>query len=224
MSESGMQSGAKGDVTAGLTIGRFTEMLSAQTSTPGGGGAAAIAGAMAASLVSMVISFTVGKKKYAEVEAEFLAHQEVTETLRKELLALADADVEAFLAVAATYSMPKETDAEKAARTEAMQTALKGATRVPFITAEKCLAVIERAEPVGARGNPNVVSDAATAVYLGHAALMSAVANVNINLKSIKDEAFVAQWSARVADIVARGNRAADAARAACAHTLGVTL
>jgi formiminotetrahydrofolate cyclodeaminase len=179
---------------------------------------------MAASLVSMVINFTVGKKKYAEVDAELRAHLEVTETLRKELLRLADDDVMAFTAVAATYTMPKESDEEKAARTEAMQVALKGATRVPFITAEKCLEVIQRAEPVGAKGNPNVVSDAATAVYLANAAFKAALANVNINLKSIKDEAFVGEWADAVAKLSARAQQATAAALAACSATLGVEL
>jgi formiminotetrahydrofolate cyclodeaminase len=218
------ESVAATEVTAELPIGRFTEMLSAQTSTPGGGGAAAITGAMAASLVSMVINFTVGKKKYAEVEEELQGHLAATETLRQELLELADADVRAFTAVTATYSMPKESDDEKAARTEAMQVALKGAAQVPFTTAEKCLAVIQRAEPVGAKGNPNVVSDAATAIYLAHAALKSAVANVNINLKFIKDEAYVVQWTAEVVALVGRADAATRDALAACSNTLGVAL
>ncbi len=224
MSETGAASAAPADVTAELPIGRFTEMLSAQTSTPGGGGAAALSGAMAASLVSMVIAFTVGKKKYAEVESELRAHAAATEALRIELLGLADADVQAFVAVTATYGMPKETDEEKEARTAAMQVALKGAARIPFVTAERCLQVIERAEPVGAKGNPNVVSDAATAVYLAHAALLAAIANVNINLKSIKDEAFVEEWSAEVAKLLARATRATEVALDACSNTLGVAL
>jgi formiminotetrahydrofolate cyclodeaminase len=227
MSDSNAQSGASTTeevLTADLPIGRFTEMLSAQTSTPGGGGSAAIAGAMAASLVSMVINFTVGKKKYAEVETEFRSHLEATEALRQELLALADADVAAFTAVTAAYAMPKESDAEKAARTEAMQVGLKQAARIPFVTAEKCLAVIQRAEPVGAKGNPNVVSDAATAVYLAYAAMLAGIANVNINLKSIKDEVFVAEWAAEVAKLQTAAEAARASALAACSQTLGVAL
>lgn len=224
MSETNAQSGAPAGITADLPIGNFTEMLSAQTSTPGGGGAAALAGAMAASLVSMVINFTVGKKKYAEVEEEFRAHLVATEALRKDLLGLADADVAAFTAVTATYAMPKETDEEKAARSEAMQVALKGAARIPFITAQKCLEVIQRAEPVGAKGNPNVVSDAATAIYLAYAAMLAGIANVNINLKSIKDETFVAEWAAEVATLLEQAEAARASALAACMGTLGVAL
>jgi formiminotetrahydrofolate cyclodeaminase len=210
--------------TAEMTIGAFGDALAAQTSTPGGGGAAAITGSMAASLVSMVIQFTLGKKKYAEVEAEFQDLLRQSETLRKELLALADADVEAFNGVSATYSMPKETEAEKSARTEALQAALKHAAEIPYVTAEKCLAVIELAEPVGAKGNPNVVSDAATAVYLAEAALQSAIANVNVNLKLIKDEAFVATWSARRDAMLNEMRESVAAAKTACQLTLGIDL
>ena len=210
--------------TAELSLGEFHSALAAQTSTPGGGGAAAVTGSMAAALLSMVINFTLGKKKYAEVEQEFQHHLLRSEALRLELLALADSDVDAFTAVAATYSMPKESDAEKAARSEAMQTALKGAAQVPFTVAEKCLAVIELAAPVGAKGNPNVVSDAATAIYLAHAGLLSAIVNVNINLKNIKDAAFVLEWSLRRDDLLMSAHAALDAAKSACSATLGVSL
>lgn len=210
--------------TAELTLQAFGDALAGQTSTPGGGGAAAVAGSLAAALVSMVINFTIGKKKYAHVEEEFHSYLAESEQLRAEMLALADRDVEAFTAVAATYSMPKESEAEKAARSAALQEALKGAALVPFTVAEKCLEVIRLVEPVGAKGNANVVSDAATAIYLAQAGLMSAIVNVNINLKSIKDANFVLDWSVRRDDLLARAATSVDAARRACAATLGVTL
>lgn len=210
--------------TAEMTIGAFVDALAAQSSTPGGGGAAAITGSMAAGLVSMVINFTVGKKKYAEVEEDFQGYLKRSEELRRELLALADADVAAFTAVSATYGMPKETDEEKAARTEALQAALKHAAEVPFVTAQKCLEVIKLAEPVGIKGNPNVVSDAATAIYLADAALMAAVANVNVNLKLIKDDAFVDEWAARRDALLRDTVTAVGAGKRACAATIGVTL
>jgi formiminotetrahydrofolate cyclodeaminase len=210
--------------TSEMSIGDFVDALAAQTSTPGGGGAAAVTGAMAAALVSMVINFTLGKKKYAEVDEEFRTLLEQSEALRSDLLALADSDVAAFNGVAATYSMPKETDDEKAARSDAMQLALKHAAQVPFITAEKCLRVIRLAEPVGAKGNTNVVSDAATAIYLANSALKSAVANVNVNLKLIKDESFVNEWSAARDALLEQANEAVNASTAACESTLGVTL
>lgn len=209
---------------AHMTTMEFVDALAAGQPTPGGGGAAALTGSQAAALVSMVINFTLGKKKYAEVEAEMQGYLARSEALRGDLLAAVDADAAAFDAVAATYSLPKETDAEKAARTAAMQTALKHAAAVPFAVATQCLEIMQLAAPVGAKGNTNVVSDAATALYLAFAALQSAIVNVNVNLKFIKDEAFVAEWAAKVADFLAEADAAYAAAKAAIEGSLGVTL
>ena len=207
-----------------MTTGAFVDALAAQTSTPGGGGAAALTGSMAAALVSMVINFTVGKKKYAEVEAEMQGYLLRSEQVRRDLLAEVDADAAAFDAVSATYTMPKETDEEKAARTAALQAALKHAAAVPYRMAEQVLEIMQLAEPVGAKGNTNVVSDAASALYLAYGALKCALVNVNINLKFIKDEAFVSEWSAKTDDMLARADAAYAAARRAIEGTLGVTL
>jgi formiminotetrahydrofolate cyclodeaminase len=209
---------------ANLNTAEFLDALASGQSTPGGGGAAALTGSQAAALISMVINFTVGKKKYAEVEAEMQGYLLRSEQLRRDLLAEVDADAAAFDAVSATYSMPKETDAEKAARTAALQAALKHAAAVPFGVAEQALEIIRLAEPVGGKGNSNVVSDAASALYLAYAALKCALVNVNINLKFIKDEAFVAEWSAKTDDMLARADAAYAAARAAIEQTLGVGL
>lgn len=211
-------------VTADMTIRAFSDALAAKTATPGGGGAAAIAGSQAAALVSMVINFTLGHKKYAEVELAMQAYLQQSETLRHELLALADRDVEAFSAVAACYSMPRATDDEKSARTAALQTALKGATQAPFVTAQKCLAVLQLVEPVGRQGNANVVSDAAAALYLAEAGLHCALINVSINLKLIKDETFVAACTAQRDQLLADAASASAAGKAACATTLEIAL
>jgi len=210
--------------TAELTLGAFGDALAARQSTPGGGGAAAVTGSQAAALVSMVINFTLGNKKYTTVAAEMQTLLAQSEQLRHDLLALADRDVEVFNTVSACYAMPKETDNEKAARTAALQRALKAAAEVPFAVAAKCLAVLDLAAPVGEKGNANVVSDAAVAIYLANAALYSAVVNVNINLKFIKDDAYVATWSAKRDALLAQATAAYAHARIACVTTLGVEL
>lgn len=210
--------------TADLTLRAFADALAARQSTPGGGGAAAVTGSQAAALISMVINFTLGNKKYAAVEADMQSWLSQSEALRHELLALADRDVEVFNAVSTCYAMPKETDAEKAVRTTVLQTALKAAAEVPFTVAEKCLAVLRLAAPVGAKGNANVVSDAGVAMYLANAALYSAIINVNINLKFIKDADYVATWSAKRDALLADAATAYTEARTACAATLGVEL
>lgn len=210
--------------TAQQPIGSFLDSLAAKQSTPGGGGAAALTGAQAAALVSMVINFTIGNKKYAEVDAEMQDYLVQSESLRKTLTELADRDVEAFDAVSACYGMPKSTDDEKAARTAAMQSALKGAAEVPFEIAEACRDVINIAGPVGEKGNANVVADAASALYLAHAGMQGAFVNVNINLKYIKDDAYVAEWSAKRDVLLRETNELYASGRAACSQTLGITI
>jgi len=206
------------------TTAEFIEALASGHPTPGGGGAAALTGSQAAALISMVIHFTVGKKKYAAVEEEMRVYLAQSEALRVALLAAVDTDAAAFDAVAATYAMPKETDVEKAARTAALQAALKYATVVPFDVAKKCLTIIKLAEPVGAKGNSNVVSDAAAALYLANAALKSAMVNVTINLKFIKDEDFVNEWTAKVTQLLAETEASYAVAERAIAATLEVSL
>jgi formiminotetrahydrofolate cyclodeaminase len=206
------------------TIQEFLDALAAETSTPGGGGAAALTGSQAAALLSMVINFTKGRPKYAAVEEEMQRYLEHSETLRRELYELINKDAEAFEAVAACYSMPRTTEEEKAARTEALQQAMHGATEVPYSIGEKCLTLLKLAKPIAEKGNSNVVSDAATAAHLAFGAVLSALVNVNINLKYIKDEAYTAEWGYKAERLVANAQMAYNEARAACSNTLGVTV
>lgn len=207
-----------------MSLNDFLDALASKQSTPGGGGAAALTGSQAAALLSMVINFTLGNKKYADVHAAMTGHLETSEDLRQKLLTLADDDAAAFAEVAAGYAMPRGSDEEKRARTAAIQEALKVATRVPMATAERCLDVLRLVEPVAAQGNTNVVSDAATALYLADAALRAAVVNVNINLKSIKDEAFVTHAATQRDHLLSEAAAAIDAGRAACQQSLGFDL
>jgi formiminotetrahydrofolate cyclodeaminase len=210
--------------TGEFTIADFLDVLAAKQSTPGGGGAAALTGSQAAALLCMVANFTVGAKKYAEVQEEMKEYLAAAEALRLRLLALADEDVVAFQGVTACYAMPKESDTEKAARTEALQAALKEAARVPFNTAESALAVMKLAKPVAEKGNSNVVSDAAVALYLADAALHAAIVNVNINLKFIKDKDYVESFSAARNSLLAAGATALAQGKAACQQVLEIEL
>lgn len=210
--------------TGATTIAAFLDALASKQSTPGGGGAAALTGSQAAALLSMVINFTLGNKKYADVQAAMTGYLATSEALRAGLLALADEDAAAFAGVSAGYALPKESDAEKAARTAAIQNALKVAARVPMSTAERCVDVLRLVAPVAAQGNTNVVSDAATALYLADAGLRAAVVNININLKFIKDEGFVAQAAAQRDALLADAAGAIAAGKAACQESLGIEL
>ena len=169
----------------------FLDQLASKASTPGGGSAAAIMGAMGAALISMVANLTVGKKKYEDVEAEMQGFLEQSEALRTRLTGMIQADVDVFDKVMAAYDMARETEAEKAQRSKTIQAALKEATDVPLACAKLCADVIELCRPVAEKGNLNVISDAGVAVLAAHAALRSAALNVYINIGGIRDEDFV---------------------------------
>jgi formiminotetrahydrofolate cyclodeaminase len=168
----------------------FLDQLASSAATPGGGSAAAIIGAMGAALVSMVCNLTIGKKKYADVEIEMKDVLAQTEALRKKLTAMIQDDVKAFDAVMGAYGMPKETDAEKAARDKAIQSALKLATDVPLACAYAAREVIDLAAIASSKGNLNVISDAGVGVLAGYAALRSAALNVLTNARMITDKTF----------------------------------
>lgn len=172
------------------TIGAFLDGLASSAPTPGGGGAAAIHGAMGAALLSMVCNLTIGKKKYVEVEGELKEILGQSEALRAELTGMIADDVAAFDAVMAAYGLPKGTDAEKEARAAEIQAALKVATDVPLECCRACRKVIDLAQPVADKGNLNVISDAGVAVLSAHAGLRSAALNVYVNAKGLDDRAF----------------------------------
>ncbi len=162
----------------------------ARAATPGGGGAAAIIGAMGAALVSMVCNLTIGKKKYAEVEADMKDVLGKTEALRQRLTGMIEDDAKAFDAVMGAYGMAKETDQQKAARDQAIQAALKQATDVPMRCCHAAREVIDLAAIAADKGNLNVISDAGVGVLAAYAALRSAALNVFTNARMINDKTF----------------------------------
>ncbi|MDD5276182.1 MAG: cyclodeaminase/cyclohydrolase family protein [Methylovulum sp.] len=186
------------------SVQTFLDELASKAATPGGGSAAAIMGAQAAALVSMVCNLTIGKPKYAEVEADMQALLEKSEALRKKLTALIKADMDVFDRVMAAYGLPKETDPEKTARSEAIQTVLKDATEVPLACARACREAIELSDIAAEKGNLGVISDAGAAVMAAYSGLKSAALNVYINTNSLKDPLFVEQKLAEL-DVILTG-------------------
>lgn len=168
----------------------FLEQLASRASTPGGGSAAAIMGAMGAALNSMVANLTVGKKNYEAVDAEMRDLLEQSETMRAGLTEMVQADVEVFDRVMGAYGMAKDTAEQKETRSQAIQEALKEAAEVPLACAELCADVIRLCRPMAEKGNANVLSDVGVAVLAAHAALRSAALNVYINIGGIKDQEF----------------------------------
>jgi len=168
----------------------FLDELASKSATPGGGSVSALMGAQSAALTSMVCNLTIGKPKYAEVETEMQALLQKSEVLRAKMTGLIKADVDVFNRLMAAYGLPKETDEEKATRTEAIQTVLKAATEVPLDCARACAEAIELSRCAANKGNLGVISDAGAAVLAGYSGLKSAALNVYINTGSLKDRQF----------------------------------
>ena len=173
-----------------LSCQEFLEKLASNAPTPGGGGGAAMAGALAVALTSMVGNLTVGKEKFAAHEEEVQNILAKAEALRLKMLSLVNADAEVFNCFMACYRMPKATEEEKLARNQAIQNAAKEAAGVPFEIAQSCLEVMKLAERIAIIGNPGAITDAAVSAIMARASLRSAVYNVVVNLKLIKDEAY----------------------------------
>ena len=185
----------------------FLDELSSAAPAPGGGSVAALSGALGAALVSMVCNLTLGKKKYADVEKDITGILDRSEALRHQLANLLEADVRVYTQVSQAMKLPRDTDEQKVARTEALQNALQAATEVPMQVAEACVEVMDLCRPVTEKGNINVVSDAGVAVLMAEAGLRSAALNVLVNLGWIKDEVFVERNRAKL-DALLKGKPA----------------
>lgn len=192
------------------SVQAFIDGLASKAPTPGGGSAAAVMGAQAAALISMVCNLTIGKPKYAEVEIEMQSLLEKSEALRKTLTDMIKADVEVFECLMAMYGLPKDSDEEKAARSEAIQSALKEATVVPLKCAHACAETIALSRIAADKGNLAVISDAGVAVMAAYGALKSAALNVYINAGSLKDRAFADAKLAELETILKGADLAAE--------------
>jgi glutamate formiminotransferase / formiminotetrahydrofolate cyclodeaminase len=207
---------------AASTEPTFLDKLAAGTPTPGGGSAAAYSGASAAALVSMVARLTVGKKKYAGVEAQMWPLIDQAESLRAGLTqAIAD-DSAAFEAYLAAVRLPKNTPEEQAARAIQLDQATLHAAEVPLQTAQKTVEVLQLAVQVAQLGNANAISDAASAAALARAALTCAGLNVRINCQGLLDAAPAAPLLDRLAELEAQADQFERDVRAAFAERTGI--
>ncbi len=193
------------------TVRKYTERLASDQPTPGGGSAAALAGALAAASAAMVASFTVGREKFAAVEQDVQRILQILQDQRERLLELTDADAEAYSQVGAAYGLPKDTEEDKQARREAIQQALKAAAEVPMGVAVACAQVIPVLEELARKGNQNLISDVGVAAQLALAALWCAELNVEVNLAFIKDADYIAQKRQLLHQLMAASEPAAHA-------------
>lgn len=170
-----------------LSVSQFLAALASSDPTPGGGTAAAIAGAMGTSLLMMVAGLPKSRTNSEAEHAALAAAHAALAPLAARLRALADEDSEAYGQVMAAYRLPKQGDAEKAARSAAIQAALEEATRVPLETLQACAEVLQQGVVVARHGHVMAASDASVALGLIEAAANGAAANVRTNLEGLKD-------------------------------------
>ncbi len=192
---------AAGGLRAGVEP--FIEQLAAPTATPGGGSASAAAGAMAAGLANMVAAMSRGKKAYLEHEAQLSEAIAKLSKLRESLKAAIDADADSYNQVMAAYKGVKAGAGEGGDRDYLIETALKGATNVPLTVAEQSREVAQMVERLKPITNPNMASDLTVAMALAQAAVTGALANVEINLASLRDQNFVNATRQRAAGLMA---------------------
>lgn len=188
----------------------FLDILSSKEPVPGGGGASALCGAVGNALGQMVANLTVGKKKYAEAEPEVKEHLEKMVKLQAEFTALADDDAKVFAPLAKAYSLPSETEEQKAYKAEVMETNLLAASAVPLQIMEKSmqmLTILDRLADIGSR---MAVSDVGVAVQSTRAALLGAAMNVYINTKSMKDRNKAEELNNSANKMIEEGSRQAD--------------
>ncbi|MBY9002099.1 MAG: cyclodeaminase/cyclohydrolase family protein [Candidatus Heimdallarchaeota archaeon] len=203
-----------------MEITEFLDVLASDAPAPGGGAAAAIAGAMGAGLGSMVANLTIGKDGYEEVQDFFKEKLIETEALRYRLTDLVDLDANAFSGVIQAFKLPKETEEEKAARSATILAEYKVATEVPMETCQACRAVIDHLIEMGTKGNKNALSDIAVGALCALTGLKSAVHNVEINLGYIsgKDKEYAekmeAQLEGLLENIVEKVNKLDEEVRA----------
>ncbi len=194
------------------TVQDYCKRLASNEPTPGGGSGAAVGGALAAASAAMAANFTVGKKKFADVQSDVERILGVLNSQQQRLLELADADAEAYSKVGAAYGMPRDTDAEKEARQEAIQEALMAAAEVPMGVVEACAAFIGLLPELADKCNPNLISDVGVGAQLGSAALAAAQLNVEVNLAFIKDEDYNLQKRRRLSQLATEAGEAAEQA------------
>ncbi len=180
------------------TLDTYLHALASGAPAPGGGSATGLVGAMGAALISMVANFTVGRPRYAEVEAPVRAALDEAEAIRARLLRLTEQDEAAFEAVAAARKRPRKTDAERTARAAAIQDTTRAAATPPLEMAAACRHALELSRTVADLGNPFLASDAGVAALLAEAALRASAINVRVNLATLEDPAFVAEVETRL--------------------------
>ena len=189
---------------ANYPVDEFSKILASGAPAPGGGSAAALQGSLGAALLHMVAALTCGKEKYKDSEPLVNEILTKSEKLRAAFIDVMDRDTEAFDGVSAVFSMPKSTGDEKAARSAAMQTALKACTLTPFEMMQLCEQALALVEKAVGKTNASAASDLGVSALSLKAAVQGAWLNILINIGGIKDEDFADHYRAAGEAILSR--------------------
>ena len=190
---------------AKIALEDFLQQLASEKPTPGGGGAAALMGALAAALIAMVCRLTIGKKNYATAEQDCRRILEQADRARARCLEMLTEDEQAFSALMEAYRMPRATEAEQSKREATIQRTLRGATESPLQCAELCSELIDRSREISTIGNRNVISDAGVALLAAYGGMRSGALNVYINLGAIKDDVYATNITRRLENCLIAG-------------------
>jgi methenyltetrahydrofolate cyclohydrolase len=190
-----------------MTIADFLALLASEAPTPGGGTAAALAGAMGSGLAEMVSTLTLSKEKYAAAHAVVRPIAEAAALAREEFMKLAREDADAYDAVVAARRLPKATEEQMRVRAERLEAANRRATEVPMRTARAAERLLAALPELAEKGNPNAASDAGAAALLLESAVEGALLNVGINLSGVSDASFVARMQRETADLQVEAQR-----------------
>jgi methenyltetrahydrofolate cyclohydrolase len=180
------------------TLQHYLDDLASALPAPGGGSTAALSGAMGAALASMVCRLTIGKAAYAGVQQEIEELLKRTEHLRLRFQQLIQEDIDAYGRLSACYKLPRETNEERATRTEAIQKQLVEAALVPLEVAERAAELVQCCERIIEIGNATVLSDVATGAILASSAGESAALMVRINVQALKNEELAVELRERL--------------------------
>ena len=192
---------------ADLSLSEFVREVASSSPAPGGGSAAAYAGAQGYALVAMVCRLTLGREKFAVVQEEISVLLETALSKQEQLLALVDEDTRGFMVVMEALSLPKNSDQEKTIRREALERATLKAAETPLQTAEECLAGLRELPGLLDKGNPNALSDMGVAALMFKAGLEGALYNVQINALGLKSLETKEDLLAKCQALRAEGNR-----------------
>ena len=190
-----------------MTCTGFANETASESPAPGGGSISAYLGALGASLATMVANLSSHKAGWDDRWEEFSIWAEKGQQIKDELLYLVDEDTNAFNKIMDAFGLPKGNDAEKAARTAAIQDATKYAIEVPFKTMQKSFDAFDLIKAMVEIGNPNSVTDAGVGALCARSAVMGAFLNVKINASGLHDKAYVEEVLKKGAEIEAKAKQ-----------------